>query len=63
MYVQSFVGVGLYVTVTRKITEGIRFSEISRKLSACANSVYQAFPPPLERLGTRLLTVLHWSVG
>ena len=48
------MGVGRYVSVTRKITVSILFSEKSRKLNACANSVYQAFPPPLERLGTRL---------
>ena len=28
------------------------------KLNACANSVYQAFPPAIEGLGTRL----HWAV-
>ena len=56
---KSFVGVGCYVTVTWKITERILFSEISRELNACANSVYQALPPPLERLGTRLIILLH----
>ena len=53
-----FVGVGCNVTVTRKITESILFSEISRKLNTYANSVYQAFPPPLECLGTRLVMIL-----
>ena len=57
--VRAFVGVGRYVSVTRKITESILFSEISQKLNVCANSVYQAFPPPLERLGTRLDITLH----
>ena len=39
------MGVGRYVSATRKITESILFSEKSRKLNACANSVYQAFSP------------------
>ena len=43
LYVQSFVGVGLYITISWKIAEGILFSEISRKLNPCANSVYQEF--------------------
>ena len=53
-----FVGVSRNVTVTRTITESILFSEISRKLNACANSVYQAFPPPLDCLGTRILVAI-----
>ena len=30
------------------------------KLSACANSVYQAFPPRFEGLGTRLRNCMHY---
>ena len=53
------MGVGRYVSVTRKITESmiILFSEKSRKFNTCTNSVYQAFPLSLERLGTRLVFV------
>ena len=32
-----------------------RFLEIGFEISACANSVYQAFLPLLNRLGTRLI--------
>ena len=43
-----------------KITGSILFSQIIGKLNACANSVYQALPPPLKHLGTRLGWVHAW---
>jgi len=39
-----------------------RFLEIGFEISACANSVYQAFLLPLlKRLGTRLASCIQWS--
>ena len=50
------MGVGQNITDTWKITENILFSQMSGKLNACIDSVYQAFL--LECLGTRLTLVI-----